>query len=100
MIRYDQSLGDLLENPEDTTRTSVPVLSSAALSFLPRLDPGLANLFHSFEAWEVFSGGAECGTVTGASFNPIGDPGAEREALLLWAGRVGTGAVVVTGGMN
>jgi len=48
-VKADQTLDDLLENPADITRTIVPVLSSAALSFLPRLDPGLANLFHNFE---------------------------------------------------
>ena len=48
-INGDQPLGDLLENPADITRTIVPVLSSAALSFLPRFDPGFVNLFHNFE---------------------------------------------------
>ena len=80
----DQILGGLLENPADMTRTSVPVLSSAALSLLPRLDPGLVSLFQNLELLGVLSGGAECGTlVTGASFNPVGVPGSEREVLLV-----------------
>ena len=76
----NQDLCDLLENPEDTTRTSVPVLSNAALS---RLVPGFANLFHNFEPCEVLSEGAECGTPTEASSRSVGDPGAEREVLLV-----------------
>ena len=78
-----QVLGGLLANPEDITRTSEPVMSSAALSFFPRLDPCLVNLFHNFEPWEVLSGGADCGTGRGTSSNPVGDPGAEREVLLV-----------------
>ena len=78
----NQILGGLLENPADMTRTSVPVLSSAAFSFLPRFDPGLVNLFHNFEPCEVLSGGAECGTVTGVAFNPAGDPRADCEVSL------------------
>lgn len=78
----NQILG-LLEKPADMTRTSVPVLSSAAFSFLPRFDPGFVNLFHNFEACEVLSGGAECGTVTGASFSPVGVPRADREVPLV-----------------
>jgi len=77
----DQVLCDLLENPADMTCTSAPVLSRAALNFLPRLDPGFASLFHNFDPWEGFSVGTECGTVTGALFNPIGVSGTDREVL-------------------
>lgn len=96
----DQTLCNLLENPEDTTWTSVPVLSSAALSFLPRFDPGLANLFHNFEPWEILSGGAECGTEAGASFDPVGVPGAECEVFLVWVTRAGTEAVLGGSGFD
>ena len=93
-VGYDQDLLDLLENPADTTRTSVPVLSSAVLSFLPRFDPGLANLFHSFEPCEVFSGGAERGTPIDASLGSVGTFGTEREAVLARVTRTGTDTAV------
>lgn len=93
-------MNDLPENPADTTRTSVSVLSSAALSF-PRVDPRFVNvnLFQNFEPLEVLSGGAERGTAAGASFKWVGDPETEREALLERATRVGIGAVVGGGGL-
>lgn len=95
MIKF-QTLCDLLENPEDMTRTSVPVLSDM-LGFLPRFDPCPVSLFQNFEPWEILSGGAECGTETDAPFNPFGDPGAEREAPLVCVVRVGTGTLVEGG---
>ena len=98
--RDDQVLGGLPGNPADITLLSVPVLSNTELNFLPRIDPGLVNLLHSFEPWEALSGGAECGTATGASVNSaVGDPGAEREGLLLWVAGVGMGTVVGGGGL-
>ena len=93
----DQDLCDLLENPADITRASVPVLSSAALSFLLRLDPGFASLFHNLEPWEPLSEGAERGTPTGSSLRSAGVSGAEREVLLVWVARVGMG--VLLGGL-
>jgi len=95
----DQFLCDPVENPVDITRTSAPVLSRAAPNFLPRLDPGLASLFHNFDPWEGLSVEAECGTVTGALFNPIGGSGTDREVLLVWPTRVGMGSVVGGGGL-
>jgi len=93
----DQDLCDLLENPADTTRASVPVLSSAALSFLLRLDPGFASLLHNLEPWELLSEGTECGTPTESSLRSVGVSGAEREGFLVWATRVRMG--VVLGGL-
>lgn len=97
-LRVDQNLDDLLENPAETTRTSVSVLSSAALS-LPRVDPRFVILFQNFEPWEALSGGAERGIATGASFERVGDSETESEVVLVRATRAGIGAVLGVGGL-
>lgn len=85
----DQFLGDLPERPADMTRTSVSVLSRAALSFFPRTDPRFVNLFHNFEPCEVLSEEEERGTPSGGSLESADVIGAESDDLLVLIVRVG-----------